>query len=182
MNTPGARQRGTHSSLYGDGCGSINRGGVYAWRSVLASAAALLLLGGATLPKKGEPPISEQTQRSGGPIDPWQARLAFDTADLAFEVLPEQEALSGVATLSFTARAPLDRIVLDLDHNLPVTKVEIDGAPLRPGAWTNPDGKLTIMLPRSVPAGRHVTARLTYAGTPHVAVKAPWDDGMVWSK
>jgi aminopeptidase N len=27
-----------------------------------------------------------------------------------------------------------------------------------------------------------VTAKITYGGTPHVAVKAPWDDGMVWSK
>jgi aminopeptidase N len=27
-----------------------------------------------------------------------------------------------------------------------------------------------------------VSARITYGGTPHVAVKAPWDDGMVWSK
>ncbi len=49
----------------------------------------LLLLTGATLPKKGEPPITEQTQRSGGPVDPDQARLAFTAADLSFEVLPE---------------------------------------------------------------------------------------------
>ena len=39
-------------------------------------------LTGATLPKKGEPPLTEQTQRSGGPVDPYQARLAFNAADL----------------------------------------------------------------------------------------------------
>ena len=38
-------------------------------------------------------------------------------------------------------------------------------------------------LPRAfLPAGGKVTATITYGGTPHVAVKAPWDDGMVWSK
>ena len=47
--------------------------------SLLAAAAA----GAATLPKKGEPPISAQTQRSGGAVDPDQAKLQFDSADLS---------------------------------------------------------------------------------------------------
>ncbi len=24
--------------------------------------------------------------------------------------------------------------------------------------------------------------KITYGGTPHVAVRAPWDDGMVWAR
>ena len=153
------------------------------------SAAARLLFGivllcltGATLPKKGEPPLTEQTRRSGGPVDPDQARLAFTAADLSFEVLPETEQLSGVAALSFTAKAPLDRLVVDLDRNLAIARIDIDGAAIPPGRWSNPAGKLTIMLPRRLPAGARFAARITYGGTPHVAVKAPWDDGMVWSR
>jgi aminopeptidase N len=147
----------------------------------LLLAIGLLALTGATLPKQGEPPITEQTQRSGGPVDPYQARLAFNAADLSFEVLPEAERLNGVAALSFTAKAPLDRLVVDLDRNLPVERIEIDGAAMPPGSWSNPEGKLTIMLPRRLSAGARFIARITYGGTPHIAVKAPWDDGMVWS-
>jgi aminopeptidase N len=134
------------------------------------------------LPKKGEPPLTAQTMRSGGPIDPDQARLQFDAADLRFEVLPETETLNGVATLTFAAKAPLDRLVIDLDHNLGPHAVAIDGKPLPKSAWADPDGRLTITLPKRVPTGGTVTARITYGGQPHVAVHAPWDDGMVWAK
>jgi len=148
----------------------------------LFALAALSLTGASELPKKGEPAISAQTQRSGGPIDPDQARLSFDSADLKFEVLPETEQLKGVATLVFTARAPLTILVLDLDRNIAPSAVAIDGTALPRTAFADPEGRLTINLPRPVATGRSVTATITYGGTPHVAVRAPWDDGMVWSK
>lgn len=153
-------------------------------RLLLAGSMLALATGAAAqkLPKKGEPPLTAQTQRSGGPVDPDQAKLQFDVADLKFEVLPETETLNGVATLSFTAKAPLDKLVVDLDHNLGPKAVAIDGKPLAKSAWADPDGRLTIALPKQVPTGGHVTAQITYGGQPHVAVKAPWDDGMVWAK
>ncbi len=149
-----------------------------------ASCTALLAIPpvSAQLPRKGEPAITAQTQRSGGVLTPEQTALQFDHADLAFEVLPDAQRLNGVATLRFTARAPVARLPIDLDRNLPVTAIAIDGVALPASAWTNPEGRLTITLPRPVPAGGKVTATITYGGTPHVAVKAPWDDGMVWSK
>ena len=145
--------------------------------AALALAAATV-----TLPKKGEPPITAQTARSGGVIDPDQAKLTFDAADLAIEVLPDTEMLRGVATLDFTAKAPLTRLLVDLDRNLPVSAISIDGTALPATAWSNPEGRLAITLNRPVAAGGHVTARITYAGQPHVAVKAPWDSGVVWAK
>ena len=141
-----------------------------------------LALTAAGLPKKGEPRLTEQTKKSGGPIDSDQARLAFDAADLSFEVLPETETLRGVATLSFSAKAPLERLAIDLDRNLPVDSIAIDGVALPPTAWSNPEGKLRIALPRPVPTGGKLTARIVYGGQPHIAVNAPWDDGMVWAK
>ena len=154
-------------------------------RTLTMPLAALLLMA-ADLPPAllgpGEPALTSQTARSGGPVDPEQAKLAFDAADLRFEVFPAEERIVGVATLSFTARAPLARVLVDLDRNLPVSAITIDGAALPASAWTNPEGKLAITLPHSLPAGGHVTAQLRYGGTPHVAVKAPWDDGFVWSK
>lgn len=148
----------------------------------LLFAAAALALPAANLPKKGEPAITAQTQKSGGPRDPDQLALQFDAADLAFEVLPETEQLKGVATLAFTAKRPLMRLVIDLDQNLPVQAIEIDGKALTPSAWSNPDGQLVIALQDALAAGQKVTAKITYGGTPHVAVRAPWDDGMVWAK
>ena len=150
--------------------------------SIVLLLAAPALLGAATLPKKGEPPLTAQTQRSGGPVDPEQAKLRFDAADLQFEVLPDRQVLNGVATLTFTTKAPLARLLVDLDRNLPVRAVAIDGEALAAGAWSNPQGRLAISLPHPLATGQRVIARISYGGAPHVAVNAPWDDGMVWSQ
>ncbi len=128
------------------------------------------------------PPITEQTKRSGGPIDPAQAALQFDSADLSFEVFPEKERISGVAILAFTLRSPVDKLLIDLDRNLPVRAISIDDTPLPQSAWSNPQGRLTITLPAPLPTGAHVKATISYGGTPHIAVRAPWDDGFVWAK
>ncbi len=148
----------------------------------LLAASLLPLVAATPLPKKGEPAITAQTQRSGGLLTAEQTALTFDSADLAFEVLPDTQSLNGVATLVFTARAPVARLPIDLDRNLPVSAIAIDGVALPATAWTNPEGRLFVTLLRPLAAGRRVTAKVTYGGTPHVAVRAPWDDGMVWSK
>ncbi|PPJ40807.1 peptidase M1, partial [Pseudoxanthomonas sp. KAs_5_3] len=77
-----------------------------------------------------------------------QTGVTFDHADLSIEVRPKQRRIEGSATLSFTARAPLARLVIDLDRNLPVSAIAIDGQALPKRAWSNPDGQLTIALPR----------------------------------
>jgi aminopeptidase N len=142
---------------------------------------SLLLAAAGALPAKGEPPLTAQTQISGGPRPAEQTAVTFDHADLSLEVLPKQHRIRGDATLSFTARAPVSRLVIDLDPNLRVSAIAIDGAALPKAAWSNPQGQLTIALPRPIAAGDTVRARITYAGTPHVARNPPWDDGIVWS-
>lgn len=146
-----------------------------------ASALALTTTPVAAQNKPGEPPITAQTSSSGGPLDPVQQKLRFVSADLKIEVLPETRSIRGVGTLRLTTKAPVDSLVIDLDRNLPVTAVSIDGRALKPGSWRNPEGRMTIALGKTVPAGRTVTAAITYGGTPHVAVRAPWDGGFVWS-
>jgi aminopeptidase N len=178
MNTPEAPNQDAFDTIYGNGERSINLSPLFA----CGLAGISLLLTGAALPKKGEPALTAQTQRSGGPIDPDQAKLRFDAADLSFEVLPVTEQMRNKAILTFTAKAPLDKLVIDLDRNLGPQAVAIDGKLLPRSDFTNPEGRLTIKLPHRYAVGQTVTATITYGGTPHVAVQAPWDDGVVWSK
>ncbi|GAA0731237.1 M1 family metallopeptidase [Sphingomonas japonica] len=148
-------------------------------RPLLLAASSLALIAAAD---PGKPPLTELTAASGAPLDPATEKLRFDTADLAFEIFPDREAIAGVATLNFTATAPTDRLVIDLDRNLPVSAIAIDGQALARTAWSNPEGRLTITLPRPVAANGKVSAKISYAGTPHVAIRAPWDGGFVWSQ
>ncbi|WP_448661072.1 M1 family metallopeptidase [Sphingomonas sp. CJ20] len=154
-------------------------------RTTLALAASILA--GVAAPaeaqiKPGEPPITAQTSSSGGPLDPVQEKLRLASADLRIEILPDSQSIRGVGTLRFVAKAPVRSLVIDLDRNLPVTAVSIDGRALKPGSWSNPQGRLTIALGKTVAAGAKVTAAITYGGTPHIAVRAPWDGGFVWAK
>ncbi|MBM3927339.1 MAG: M1 family metallopeptidase, partial [Sphingomonadales bacterium] len=146
------------------------------------SIAALLLALAPTQAGPGYPQITPQTARSGGAVTPDQAKLTLDTVDLAIEVFPARQQISGVATLNFVAKGPVDRIPIDLDRNLPVSAISLDGRALPATAWANPDGRLTITPPRRIAAGSGFSVRIAYAGTPRTAVRAPWDGGFVWSK
>ncbi|MEI9852461.1 MAG: M1 family metallopeptidase [Sphingomonas sp.] len=146
---------------------------------IMLAAAALALVSAAG---PGEPPLTELTKVSGGLVEPERATLRLEHVDLAIELLPDSERLQGVATLTLATSAPQTRLLIDLDRNLPVTAVSIDGTPLAPSAWSNPEGRLVVQLPAPLAAGGRTVARIAYGGTPHVAVNAPWDDGLVWAR
>jgi aminopeptidase N len=142
----------------------------------LIFCACLLLSACAT-----QPVLSARTADSGAERAPEQLAVVFEKADLALRIDPATRTIRGDATLTFQALSPLKRIVLDLDNNLPIDAVAVDGVPLAAGAYSNPDGRLAITLPRQVAAGAQVAVRVRYHGAPHVAKKAPWDGGFVWS-
>lgn len=131
--------------------------------------------------QKGEPPITATTMRSGGVIEPERAALRLERVDLELSVDAARKTLSGVAELRLATSALQTRLLIDLDRNFAVSAIAIDGLALTPGAWRNPEGQLIIDLPKAIPAGGRVMARIVYAGRPHEAVNAPWDDGIVWS-
>ena len=146
----------------------------------LPLAAALLLSAAGYAAEPGKPPITAQTSTSGGPLDPPQKKLRFDTADLAIEVDPVREVINGIATLNFTTLGRTDRVVVDLDRNYTVTAVTVDGVDA--AGFTNPEGRMTIRLVKRVPADTKLAVKITYGGRPHVAVRPPWDGGFTWSK
>ncbi len=119
--------------------------------------------------------------RSGGEIEPERAALRMEHVALNVWIAPERKRLSGVAELTLSTSITQTRLLIDLDKNFAVSTISIDGTPLKAGNWRNPDGRLVIDLPKPVPAGDRVVAKITYSGTPHEAVNAPWDDGFVWS-
>jgi aminopeptidase N len=146
-------------------------------KKILIAGACLSLAACAT-----QTPLTATSTASGLPRAPEQLAVVFDKADLKLRIMPDTKSIEGDATLGFTAREPLDRIVLDLDRNLPVDAIEVDGQPLAAGRYSNPEGRMTLELPRRLNAGEHVVVRVRYHGQPHVAKRAPWDGGFVWSK
>ena len=128
-----------------------------------------------------QPALTTQTVNSGAERAPEQLAVVFEKADLALRIDPASRSIRGDAASTFQALSPLDRTVLDLDNNLPVDSVMVDGQLQPASAYSNPVGRLAIALPRQVAAGAQVAVRVGYHGAPHVAKQAPWDGGGVWS-
>jgi aminopeptidase N len=145
-------------------------------RFALAGMSALLAACATT-----QPPLTAYTLGSGAQRSADQQALEFDKADLKLRIEPATRSIEGDVLLTFGTRTALDRIELDLDRNLPIDAIEVDGQPLAANRWRNPDGKLTVELPQRLEPGRQTTVRVRYHGRPHVAKKAPWDGGFVWS-
>lgn len=150
-------------------------------RPALLALSLALAISGCAHVQQHQPPLTTLTENSGGAMPAEQKRVHFDHAQLHIAVDPAQQRIDATATLSFTAREPTDVLVLDLDRNLPISAIDVDGKPLAPGAWSNPEGRLRIQLPNALRAGEHVATTVHYGGQPHVAKKAPWDGGFVWS-
>jgi len=154
-------------------------------RPTLSLLALAILCAGsayaADTPTVDQPPLSEQTIRSGGVMPAEQQRVNFDHAELHIGVDPTQQTIDADARLTFTAKNSTDTLLLDLDHNLPISAITLDGKKLDATAWSNPDGRLSIHLPKPLAQGHKVTVDVRYGGKPHVAKRAPWDGGFVWS-
>jgi aminopeptidase N len=150
---------------------------------LLAISVALGLAACTSVPvaKTAQPALTAQTLNSGGVMPAEQARVHFDHAELHFIIDAASQSIDASATLSFTAKSATDTLLLDLDRNLPIHAIDLDGQPLAASAWSNPDGRLRIRLPAPLAAGDKVSVTVRYGGKPHVAKKAPWDGGFVWS-
>ena len=142
----------------------------------LIFAACLLLSACAT-----QTPLTARTEASGAERPPEQLALVFEHADLGLRIEPASKTIRGDATLTFTAASPLSRVLLDLDNHFTIDAISSDGQALASTAWSDPDGRLSIQLPRPLAAGEKVSIRVQYHGAPHVAKKAPWDGGFVWA-
>jgi aminopeptidase N len=125
-------------------------------------------------------PTTALTLGTGGQMPAEEAAVTIEHVELRVKVIPERKAIEGDATLTLLAKSALPRIVLDLDRDLPISSLSVDGQALPASAWSNPEGRLTITPPAPIAAGAKTVVRIRYAGVPHVAEKAPWDGGFVW--
>ncbi|WP_292022980.1 MULTISPECIES: M1 family metallopeptidase [unclassified Brevundimonas] len=153
-------------------------------KTLLAAVSLTALAACATAPRPAAPPMRESTAftlATDQPRTVEQMAMQFDKADLTIKVIPADKAIDAVAVLDFTALAPLERLVVELDTLLTIASVRVDGVEVPADRWSNPEGRLTVALPRPLATGQKTVLRIAYAGQPRVAPRAPWDGGFVWS-
>lgn len=150
-------------------------------RAALAATALSLVMPAVAFAQ--EAPARESTAftlASDQPRAPEQLAVTFDKADLSIRVLPDDKAIDAVAVLDFATTAPVDRLSVELDTLLTISEVSVDGQIVPADRWSNPEGRLTVQLGRTVPADQTVQLRIAYAGSPRVAPRSPWNGGIQW--
>lgn len=149
--------------------------------SRIAFATGLLLSAGLAQAQK-QPALTDFTLATGAARAPEQLAVVFEKADLQFKIDPAKRSLSGDAALTFRATSPVPRLSVELDRNYAIESVSVDERKLAKSQYRNPEGRLTVELPKPLAAGERAVLRIVYAGKPHVADRAPWDGGFVWAK
>lgn len=147
--------------------------------SLLIATATCALMGGVAFPALAQQ-STPFTLSSGSSRTPEQLAVAFEDADLSLSIDPASKSLEGRALLSFMTTAPLSAVVVELDTRFGISRISVNGEQV--SNWSNPEGRLTIPLPRPVMAGQRLLVAIDYGGTPHTATRAPWDGGFVWSE
>ena len=125
--------------------------------------------------------ITAQTRKQGGVMPAEQLALSFDHLDHALKVFPAEKRIEGVTTLSFTTKATIRTLILDLYPKYRIASISIDGKVVPPSRYSNPDGQLRIALDAPRAAGTKLTARVVYSGTPPLAKRPPWEGGTTWT-
>jgi aminopeptidase N len=134
----------------------------------------------ASLPASSEP--TAFTMSSGTERTVEQLAMVFEKADLSLKLDPQTRSVSGLAVLSFKANTVLKRLVLELDKNLKIESVSVNGKALQSEAISNPDGRLFLTLDQALNKGEITDVSIRYQGVPRIAKRAPWDGGFVWSQ
>lgn len=125
--------------------------------------------------------ITAQTRKQGGVMPAEQLALIFDHLDHALKVFPAEKRIEGVTTLSFTTKATIRTLILDLYPKYTISSISIDGKVVPPSRYSNPDGQLRITLDKPFAARAKFSAQVVYSGTPPLAKRPPWEGGVTWA-
>lgn len=136
-------------------------------------------LSGCSTPTQEQPTLA-QTLETGGALKPLQKNIELDQADLFFDIHPETKSVTGTTTLTLTVTAEQKQLLLDLDNNYRISSITAAGHAV--SDFSHEKGEIRFTLPDNVTVNQPFEVTINYEGQPHVAERAPWDGGYVWSK
>lgn len=123
--------------------------------------------------------LHPQTALTGGTMSAAQAAYDVQHYTLKLSVDPSEKHIAGIVIMRAKILSPLNAIELDLDPRFEVGVTTINGEKV---TSRTVGGKLILQANSQLDAGTDVETTVAYEGYPHVALKAPWDGGIVWAK
>ncbi len=116
---------------------------------------------------------------SGGVLSPEQAAYDVLHYALLLDVDPDEQCIDGSLAMRARIVEDLDKVVLDLDERLQVSKVALGTRDLE---FEHAAGRITAKLPAVAKKGEELIVIVHYGGKPRVAPSPPWNGGFTWSE
>lgn len=120
-----------------------------------------------------------QNLRSGGILKSEQAIMDIRHYTIALQVDPVAKTIKGYTEIELNLTTGSPVLVLDLWHGLTVEQTWVNGR--KEDFKHTQNDLLTITGSKPFSAGKQ-KIKVSYGGTPGVAIRAPWDGGFTWSK
>ncbi len=143
------------------------------------SLVAIAVLGACSSLGTSVPPLDPIIGDTGRPLSENAAAFDVRSYSLDLEVLPKEKRIRGTGSASVRALAPISHVELKLDSRFAINGVTANGAAT---TFTRDGGVISIKLPKPLQSGEYTSVSIAYEGAPHVAKRAPWEGGFVWSK
>ena len=99
--------------------------------------------------------------------------------ELAMSVFPDTKSLQGSNVITFKALAAGDRMQVDLQPPLQITRVTGGGTDL---AFEREGNVYWVQLENALAAGEESAIEVFYAGRPRQSTRPPWSGGLSWRK
>lgn len=127
--------------------------------------------------------LGARPTETGGVVPYEQAAYDVKKYDITLTVNIPEKSISGSTIVTADIVQPINVFVLDLDTPFSVSDVSIveakSEAKLR---FERKGGKIWSYFPMTKQAGEKVSVKVSYAGIPRVAPRAPWVGGFMWEK
>jgi len=140
--------------------------------AAISISTSFFALGGST------PPISHQETLRGS-ITPERAWWDLTHYALSVAVDPTKKTINGSNVMRYTVLSEGKRLQVELQPPMQLHKVTQDGIELN----VEQDGYSYFVTPtKPHTIGEQYQVTMHFGGTPHVAVKPPWDGGITWQQ
>ena len=98
---------------------------------------------------------------------------------LELEIFPHNKSIAGIGRSRFLITQDTSQVELKLDSRFNISKISVDE---KNAIFKRVSGIITINLGMPKTTGETVNIAVYYSGKPHIALRAPWAGGFVWSK
>lgn len=114
-----------------------------------------------------------------GKLTPLRTCYDINYYHLDVKINPDEQSISGSNEFAFTASENFNKLQFDLFENLKISKITFKGKEV---PYTREFNAVFVTFPQTIKKGTKEKFTVYYGGQPHVAKRAPWDGGFIWSK